>query len=104
MTQVSPGVSPPNLSQVGHTGLSSTMYMTNQPQPNIMQQMDRQGLMGQDLAFCIFECRICNIYAGGQSELLMHLMGYHAINLVRDFGRVINQFGFNQMKNPDMQI
>jgi hypothetical protein len=69
-----------------------------------MQQMDRQGLMGQDLAFCLFECRICNTYAGGQSDLLMHLMSYHAINLVRDFGRVISQFGFNQMKNPDMQV
>ena len=104
MTQVSPGMSPLNLSQVGHTGFSSTMYMTNQSQPNIIQQMDRQGLTLQDFAFCLFECRICNMYAGGQSDLLMHLMGFHAINLVRDFGRVINQFGFNQMKNPDMQI
>ena len=104
MTQVSPGVSPLNLSQVGHPGFSGTMYMTNQSQPNIMQQMDRQGLMGQDLAFCVFECRICKVYAGGQSDLLMHLMGFHAINLVRDFGRVINQFGLNQMRNPDMQI
>ena len=105
MTQVSPGMSPFNLSQVGHTGFSSTLYMTNQPQPNIMQQqMDRQGLMGQDLAFCFFECRICNMYAGGQSDLLMHLMNFHAVNLVRDFGRVINQFGLNQMRSPDMHI
>ena len=104
MTQVSSGTSPVNLLQVGHTGFSSTMYMTNQSQPNIIQQMDRQGLMGQDFTFCIFECRICNMYTGGQSDLLMHLMGYHSINLVRDFGRVINQFGINQMRNPDMQI
>ena len=104
MTQMSPGTSPLNLSQVAHTGFSGTMYMTNQSQPNIMQQMDRQGLMGQDLAFCIFECRICNMYAGGQSDLLMHLMNFHAINLVRDFGRVINQFGLNQMRNPDIHI
>ncbi len=104
MTQVGSGTSPLNMPQIGHTGLSSTMYMTNQSHHNIMQQMDRQGLTGQDFVFCLFECRICNMYAGGQSDLLMHLMSFHAINLVKDFGRVINQLGPNQMRSPDMKI